>query len=192
MRIMRSVEWVTIVACLLAPVQSGCQAARGPDGGAEHADSLALVDAERTGDAAMADAGSPIDARSTGCSLAQQDCPKGSSCMISGDQPWERICFPGACDVVRQDCPAHQMCDYVLDLDGGVSARACIPAGTVAEGMACISEADCAPGLACTGAIATTCLRYCYTDGDCRLGTICAGHILFTGTREQVRLCVGQ
>ncbi len=163
-----------------------------------HADGGALVidvrvddassDAPRI-DAATTDAGPPdAPVTATVCSLALQDCPEGSACMLSGPQANDRACFPGDCDLVRQDCPDGQMCSYVYDASIGASVRTCHDEGTAREGESCVPY-GCARGLWCAGTVAT-CYRYCHVDADCAPGVLCRGLAYNRNTAAITRLCV--
>lgn len=128
------------------------------------------------------------------CSVAAQDCDGGQRCLLVDGGP-QTACLDGACDLVRQDCGAGLKCDYRVD-DAGVAARACVPAGSAAEGEPCPTVADpdgCQPGAVCvdSGDDAGTgvCARLCNVDPDCPSEETCDTVLTLEGTAETPGLC---
>jgi hypothetical protein len=123
-----------------------------------------------------------------GCNIAAQTCGAGSSCMYT-DNMGNTACFPGACDVVAQNCPTQtDKCSYAGLADGG-AGRACGPAGAKTEGQACgPSMDDCAKGLLC---VQGTCAKFCYQASNCTAaGAQCIGLITIGGVPEVPATCV--
>jgi hypothetical protein len=94
------------------------------------------------------------------------------------------------CDLLAQDCPSGQKCT-VVNMNG-MSTISCEPAGTIAEGMACMRSNgvdNCAAGLICTrtGSAALTCRKLCDSTTACSSGQQC-GLVLRTITN--VGACV--
>jgi hypothetical protein len=134
------------------------------------------------------------------CSLSEQDCPSGSSCMevaSDGGQPAPR-CVAGACGIVAQDCQGGQKCTYTVD--GGTSSRQCVqPTGSATEGQSCTVEPSgldtCQAGLICLkvtqegGTSVNQCLRFCHADTHCADTQICNLQLVLPGLEELPRLC---
>lgn len=141
---------------------------------------------EPTGDAGTKDAG--LDPSLDGgdpdypCDVAAQSGCDAGSCLLY-QQPsgaFGSACFPGACDLVNQDCALGEKCTYVQD--GGVSERACSPEGTVEEGSPCALTAtsnSCKKGLTCLprtdadGGTLSVCHRFCESSAGCAGGESC-------------------
>lgn len=99
-------------------------------------------------------------------------------------------CYPGACDLVAQDCGAGKACLY-LDTDAG-TVRGCAVAGAGRENDEC-GAITCGAGLECLSKAPgrpLLCERYCETDADCDPNKKCTFTIAFPDTsREVARLC---
>ncbi len=119
------------------------------------------------------------------CSVTAQNCPNaGESCMYRADG--STGCLAGPCDVVSQNCPTStDRCNYVGLADGGVT-RACVPAGTLAEGAPCTTD-TCARGLVCVGG---SCAKYCYQTTNCTGAGQCISSVTIPGTVEVPLTCV--
>ncbi|MFZ5438679.1 MAG: hypothetical protein ACOZQL_01660 [Myxococcota bacterium] len=124
---------------------------------------------------------------STPCNVMAQNCPSGQSCLYT-DNMGNAACFPGACDIVSQNCTtATDKCSYMGFQDGGVG-RACAPAGAKTEGQPCGPQTDdCAKGLACVGGV---CAKFCYTSANCTGQGQCIGLVQIGGSREVPATCV--
>jgi hypothetical protein len=129
------------------------------------------------------------------CAVAAQDCDGGQSCLYVQGGP-TTACRAGACDLLRQDCADGELCGYRTD-DAGVTARACLPAGSAEEGEPCPTRESpngCAKGLICVdgeGDAGTgVCARLCYADSDCAAPASCEELLTLSGTPETPTLCV--
>ncbi|PTL85157.1 hypothetical protein DAT35_00025 [Vitiosangium sp. GDMCC 1.1324] len=181
-----------------------CRNGRGPGTGAT---GDAGSDAGKTNSGEDGGGGTPdADGGGTvsGCDVARQrGCDAGALCLRGlqeGGGQGNR-CFPGGCDLVAQDCPSGSKCTYVRQ--GDVTARRCVPDGTVAEGGACASTATpsgdfydtCKAGLYCTdqkapgGGTVFTCQKFCYGSEQCTAPRDCIEVLRFTGSDELPRVC---
>ncbi|MCP3137329.1 hypothetical protein [Pyxidicoccus xibeiensis] len=138
------------------------------------------------------------------CNVARQEgCAAGQSCHFAdlpGGGTGSR-CFAAGCDVVRQDCGEGQRCTYVLQ--GSERRRACVPAGTVAEGAPCtlaptdggVSYDTCQQGLYCKdepgsgGGRSFACRRLCHASPECGEAGECNTVLRLEGTTELPLVC---
>lgn len=163
------------------------------------------------GDGGGLDGGGGPDAdgggeEATGCDVAaQRGCDAGALCLrgLTEDGGQGNVCFPGECDLVKQDCPSGNKCTYVLE--GSVTRRRCVSevSGAVGEGSACETQLTpgggfydtCKAGLYCTdrrgtdGSTAFTCQRFCYGAAQCTAPRECSDTLRFTGSSELPRVC---
>ncbi|MBI3184045.1 MAG: hypothetical protein HYZ28_18075 [Myxococcales bacterium] len=146
---------------------------------------------------AGADAGPDAGRPDEQCSVAAQDCDAGS-CMHAGlvDGGQGTRCLVGACDLVRQDCPAGEKCSYVGD--GGAFARGCTPEGSADLGQPCTgtpSSNTCKKGLICAlraqadGGSASVCVRFCHSTADCASPQQCYVLVSIAGSDERPLVC---
>lgn len=147
-------------------------------------------------DAGEEDAGDPNHL----CDPADPEtCPPGESCLMYL-QPagvFGTDCFPGACDLVAQDCDAGLKCTHLTD-DGGSSVRACLPEGDATEGEPCsrgpVTD-NCARGLICLpelqpdGGVTAACARYCGGADDCAAEDACFLAVEPEGSMERPLVC---
>lgn len=121
------------------------------------------------------------------CNVEAQNCPEGEACLFSDEASGGR-CFPGLCDLVKQDCglPTAK-CTYGGLPDGGL-VRGCLAAGIQTQGQSCgPTEDNCAKGLIC---LENTCQKYCYADSDCTNGELCNNTHNLDGTHEVPSTCI--
>jgi hypothetical protein len=108
----------------------------------------------------------------------------GSSVASTGSG----ACGETPCKLVAPQCgcPAGKECN--LDAMG---MRACVAAGTKGPHQSCASVSDCAPGLICLQASATSnaCGTFCESDGDCTGGTCSLSLSNGTSNIPNVTLC---
>lgn len=143
--------------------------------------------------------GGPSDGGTTSsCNVAAQDCVSGS-CVLHAVQGGGYVgkCAPGACDLIRQDCPAYTKCSYVSD-GGSTATRGCTPEGGLDEGQPCSGPPfanTCRRGLICTqraledGGTGPICSRFCNSAADCTAPQVCTLVLSLAGTDERPLLC---
>ena len=121
------------------------------------------------------------------CNFRSPACAVGSECLLA-DQQGTAFCFPGECDVVKQDCTGGARCGYGQLVDGGLG-RTCAAPGPQAEGAACggANGDNCAKGLLCVSGI---CARYCNSDQNCTTGSLCRLFVSIPGVAEKPLVCV--
>ncbi len=132
----------------------------------------------------------------TSCDPTMADtCATGTECLISSETNTSMAeCFPGACNLVTQDCGnGMEVYNYVQGANGPV--RGCQPAGSVAVGGLCGTSGDggtCVPGAVCAGMTGSpsTCSKFCEIGGAaCPGGTACNTIIGFQGATEFPLIC---
>ncbi len=133
----------------------------------------------------------------------QQGCEAGASCLYTDlrDGGTGSTCFPGACDVVSQNCPNGQRCTYVLA--NGTRGRMCVADGTANEGDPCSLASGsgaqtfdtCKKGLYCTdtvegdGGTTFRCQRFCHGNAQCGASLECNEVLRLSGTGELPLAC---
>lgn len=131
----------------------------------------------------------------------QQGCESGASCLYAElpDGGTGSRCFPGACDVVRQDCASGQRCTYVLA--NGAYSRACVAEGSSGEGEPCSLAGTsqtfdtCRKGLYCAdarladGGATFQCRRFCHDTAQCTAPGECNEVLRLAGTQELPLAC---
>lgn len=126
-------------------------------------------------------------------------CPSDESCLmyLQPSGVFGTDCFPGACDLVAQNCDAGMKCSHIPD-DGGSSVRACVTEGDAVEGEPCTRGPvtdSCARGLICLpklqddGGLTTACARYCGGSDDCAPEDACFLAVEPEGSMERPLVC---
>jgi hypothetical protein len=106
--------------------------------------------------------------------------------------------FPG-CDPVSPGCGMGKTCQ----VNCTKSVGECTAGGLGAQGAACVTNADCAPGSQCfdyagTGCAVKVCLRFCNNDDGCSTGDagvaagtrgVCAGPVQCNGVETAYHTC---
>lgn len=77
-------------------------------------------------------------------------------------------CSEMPCKLVEPQCGCEDTRQCSID---GTGMRACVPKGTVAVGLACDQDNECAPGAMCVGLQNVShCLEFCENDAQCAGG----------------------
>ena len=137
------------------------------------------------------------DAGVQACSLADQNCAAGTSCLEveTSEGVSEPACVPGECDLVRQECGAGRKCSYLEA--GGVESRACMD--VIGDGgVPCQRFTDggmdtCLAGFYCLvppDEAEAACVKFCYSNDDCTATQRCTRQFnLPQGSTERPRFC---